>query len=202
MDSFKAVVGGTAGIRRTITCWQHEQRGTKRGVIQLGRIRPVVKEIARWVPDGIRSQVAEMMNQIVFGGSAGTTSDLKAAVFGRQTATAASRGKPRRVTGGGDSDSDFAVSAKPKRQKKFSDTATAPAPAITTVRFVDGEEITCEDEDWEGNCSLCGKAWTDSRGQMLESIACDKCDQWFHFHCVGIEQAPNGEFICPKCRCV
>jgi hypothetical protein len=71
---------------------------------------------------------------------------------------------------------------------------------IQTVRFIDGMEITCEDEDWEGACSFCNKAWTDAKGQVLESICCDRCDQWYHFSCVGIEKAPTGEFVCPNCN--
>jgi hypothetical protein len=190
LESFKSVVDGNAGIRRTITCWQHEQRGTKRGIIQVGRVRPIVREIARWIPDGMRSQVADLVNQVIFG-STDTTISHKGG----------SSRKPRpRATSREESDSEYqGISGKPKRQKKSALIAAAAAP-ITTVRYIDGQEVTCEDEDWEGNCSLCGKAWTDAKGQMLESIACDKCDQWFHFHCVGIEQAPSGDFVCPKCR--
>jgi len=203
LEGIKAVVNGGAAMRRTITCWQHEQRGTKRGVVQLGRVRPVVREIARWVPDGMRSQVVELVNQVLLGGggpSSGETGQRKPR--GRPVgATTKSGSSSRRISrdGADSSESEYEfVGGKPsetkrKRQKK-------EQQPITTVRFVDGEEITCEDEDWEGACNLCGKAWTDSKGQILESIACDKCDQWFHFHCVGIEQAPSGEFVCPKCR--
>ncbi len=189
-------------MRRTITCWQHEQRGTKRGVVQVGRVRPVVREIARWVPDGMRAQVVELVNQAMLGGGPAT------GIGGGDSGAKKSRGRPSTTAKSGSSsrkmsrdssDSEYEIvkgagtgETKRKRQKKDQ--------PITTVRFVDGEEITCEDEDWEGACNLCGKAWTDSKGQILESIACDKCDQWFHFHCVGIEQAPSGEFVCPKCR--
>jgi COMPASS component SPP1 len=138
----------------------------------------------------MRSQVADLVNQVIFG-STDTTISHKGG----------SSRKPRpRATSREESDSEYqGISGKPKRQKKSALIAAAAAP-ITTVRYIDGQEVTCEDEDWEGNCSLCGKAWTDAKGQMLESIACDKCDQWFHFHCVGIEQAPSGDFVCPKCR--
>ena len=36
-------------------------------------------------------------------------------------------------------------------------------------------------------------------------IGCDKCDEWFHFECVGLDptQIPDIEsydFICPECE--
>jgi hypothetical protein len=203
LEGIKAVVNGGAAMRRTITCWQHEQRGTKRGVVQLGRVRPVVREIARWVPDGIRSQVVELVNQVLLGGVGSSLAETgPRKPRGRPVgATTKSGSSSRRISreGADSSESEYefvggkSSETKRKRQKK-------EQQQITTVRFVDGEKITCEDEDWEGTCNLCGKAWTDSKGQILESIACDKCDQWFHFHCVGIERAPSGEFVCPKCR--
>ncbi len=122
-------------------------------------------------------------------------------VEGRPPRNRSNASSRRHSKGGDSSDSEYEIvggirpqETKRKRQKK-----EQPAGPITTVRFVDGEEITCEDEDWEGACSSCGKAWTDSKGQVLESIACDRCDQWFHFHCVGIDKAPSGEFVCPNC---
>ena len=31
-------------------------------------------------------------------------------------------------------------------------------------------------------------------------VACDGgCDNWFHFACVGLAQAPRGEYICDAC---
>ena len=197
LEGIKSVVNGGAAMRRTMTCWLHEQRGTKRGVVQLGRTRPVVREIARWVPDGMRAQVVDMVNQVLVGGSNETVGSTKKSASRPKPRSGASSRRMSR--GAGSSDSEYEIvggkvnETKRKRQKK-------DGGPITTVRFVDGEEVTCEDEDWEGGCAHCGKAWTDSKGQMLESIACDRCDQWFHFHCVGIEQAPSGEFVCPRCR--
>lgn len=36
-------------------------------------------------------------------------------------------------------------------------------------------------------------------------IGCDKCEEWYHFECVGLDisQIPdidNYEFICPECQ--
>ena len=49
-------------------------------------------------------------------------------------------------------------------------------------------------------------AWADWRGCICgggaygEMVACDGgCDNWFHFACVGLAQAPRGEYVCDAC---
>ena len=34
-----------------------------------------------------------------------------------------------------------------------------------------------------------------------EMVACDNCDEWFHFPCVGLESEPVGDWYCPTCVC-
>lgn len=56
-------------------------------------------------------------------------------------------------------------------------------------------------DSWEGCCAGCKKPWYLDPPDV-SSIACDKCDLWYHFHCVGIsgKVAPEGEYLCPKCK--
>ena len=177
------VAGGKTQSRRLMTCWAHEQRGLRRyGPMQLGRVLPARAELVRWVPEGIRSDVVGLVNRVLAGETPGT--DLAA------THVPAKR-RPERPPAD--------ESTARKKRGRPNKVQPVEKEKIQTVRFVDGMEITCEDEDWEGGCSLCGKAWTDAKGQVLESICCDKCDQWYHFSCVNIEKAPTGDFICPLC---
>ena len=47
---------------------------------------------------------------------------------------------------------------------------------------------------------VCGKEYTDVTDEVQHWIACDKCNNWFHSHCVGIKQENVPEvFLCPKC---
>ena len=195
LENLKLIIDGKSGIRRTITCWQHEQRGTKRGLVQLGRTRPVVREICRWVPDGIRNAIVDVVNNVLSGEDIMSAAELK-----QQPATTAviRRGRLAKKEEAAE-ESDYSEIQQKKKRKKKESTSTALS-GITTVRMVDGEEVTCEAEDWEGACAQCGKAWVDSKGQILESICCDICDQWFHFACVGIDEAPSGDFACPSCK--
>ena len=200
MDALGVLIGGNVGMRRVITCWSHEQRGMKKGAPQLGRNRPIRAELVRWVPEGARADLIGLMNQVLLGagearpGAASTTSGEPKPQRRKYT-----RRSVVELSGGSEGeDGEYVVKDKRRRKRKGSGDLAAEGK-IQTVRFVDGQEITCEDEDWEGGCAQCGKAWTDSRGQVLESICCDRCDQWFHFHCVGIEQAPSGDFVCPRC---
>lgn len=31
-------------------------------------------------------------------------------------------------------------------------------------------------------------------------VACDRCDEWFHFKCIGIKKEPEGDYFCDKCQ--
>jgi hypothetical protein len=190
METLAQLIGASDkasySFRRNVTCWHHER--ARRGSVQLDRSRMIVRELTRWVPDGIRVGLVNAVNNVLMGESGGVEKFVEEKPVRRRQ----QRQQPRRIEEDEDME-EGGVAPKRRRSKQ----ATA---ALATVRMVDGQEITCEDEDWEGSCALCGNAWVDSRGQTLESIACDRCDQWFHFHCVGIEEAPAGEFVCPKCR--
>jgi hypothetical protein len=181
IDNISAALGGKIQSRRLVTCWAHEQRGLRRsGGMQLGRAQPSRTELVRWVPEGIRSDLVGLVNRVLAGDAVGLEQPSSSTVVTKRKIPPdhppKKRGRP----------------LKPQSEE-------SGERKMQTVRFVDGMEVTCEDEDWEGGCSLCGKAWTDSKGQVLESICCDRCDQWYHFSCVGIEKAPSGDFICPPC---
>lgn len=38
---------------------------------------------------------------------------------------------------------------------------------------------------------------TNSNGKF---ICCDRCDEWYHFKCIGITKAPEGAFFCDRCQ--
>lgn len=60
------------------------------------------------------------------------------------------------------------------------------------------EDVIFEGQEEEDNCALCNDKKQDAW------VACDSCDRWFHYSCVGItvETAPNEKdrFDCPDCR--
>ena len=44
--------------------------------------------------------------------------------------------------------------------------------------------------------SYCDCGGPDSMDEMIQ---CDSCDQWWHFKCVNIKEAPNNSWYCSKC---
>ena len=68
-------------------------------------------------------------------------------------------------------------------------TITAIATAVDALDTVEADDAWA---DWRG--CICGG------GAYGEMVACDGgCDNWFHFACVGLAQAPRGEYICDAC---
>lgn len=189
LDNLVQVIKGEIMSRRVVTCWSHEQRGMRRIAAQLGRTGPTKAELVRWVPEGIRTDLVGLVNRVL-AGEVGPHMLLPDQTTKKKSMTRRMKEEM--------SDSDSGT-VKRKRGRPRMESSKFEKEKLQTVRFIDGMEVTCEDEDWEGGCTLCGKAWTDSKGQVLESICCDKCDQWYHFSCVGIERAPTGDFICPTC---
>ena len=52
-------------------------------------------------------------------------------------------------------------------------------------------------EPWFTKRAALPNRCAESLGEM---VACDGgCDNWFHFACVGLAQAPRGEYICDAC---
>lgn len=190
-EIFTSIVKNNEPYRRLVTCWAHEQRGVSAAPIAMDTIRKNRKtELVRWVPDGIKSSLVTLVNQVMYG-----ELDLAGSMYKKTALSAGPKkppGRPKKIVKeDDDSEGDYEPRKIVKRKRRRSN------ELMKTVRFVDGEEVLCEAEEWDGGCSLCGKAWLDS-GEM-ESICCDECDQWFHFECVGIAKAPTGKFLCPKC---
>ncbi|KAK6061376.1 PHD-finger [Cooperia oncophora] len=48
-------------------------------------------------------------------------------------------------------------------------------------------------------CPSCSVAWTEG----ATMVCCDMCDNWFHWHCVGLIVAPPDDvpWFCQKCAC-
>ena len=49
-------------------------------------------------------------------------------------------------------------------------------------------------------CGTCGKKYEKMTDAVENWIACDKCDSWFHWVCVGITTEPE-QFLCSCCLC-
>ena len=79
-----------------------------------------------------------------------------------------------------------------RSQSRTTLAATAIAAIATAVDALDTVEADDAWADWRG--CICGG------GAYGEMVACDGgCDNWFHFACVGLAQAPRGEYICDAC---
>ena len=50
-------------------------------------------------------------------------------------------------------------------------------------------------------CSKCGDAYEEETDEVQNWIACDSCNEWFHWDCVGIVREPQN-FLCNACVCV
>ena len=95
--------------------------------------------------------------------------------------------------------------ARPSKRKRAGSKQQIDTPEsasqLATFHFVNGERVAMEEESWEGCCAACRKPW-EIGASDVNSIACDECDQWFHFSCVGIADGtvPEGAFSCPACK--
>ena len=47
-------------------------------------------------------------------------------------------------------------------------------------------------------CGVCGQVYEELTEEVQNWIACDKCQTWFHFECVGIDCVPQN-FLCSLC---
>ena len=58
-----------------------------------------------------------------------------------------------------------------------------------------------EQKEEECRCGVCHKLY-DAKEPNKRWIACDICDEWFHFPCVGVRKAPNQDqpWHCKVCR--
>uniref|UniRef100_A0A915E6H0 PHD-type domain-containing protein n=1 Tax=Ditylenchus dipsaci TaxID=166011 RepID=A0A915E6H0_9BILA len=81
----------------------------------------------------------------------------------------------------------------PATKSSNSKPATAAVPT-TAKEAVETEEET--DNVWI--CPVCSVAYVDGASDM---VGCDGCNEWFHWHCVGILIAPpeNKQWYCPSC---
>jgi len=81
--------------------------------------------------------------------------------------------------------------------------STTPKRDDRKSKDIDDEEIdeevieTKQEEEEEYICPQCEKP---DNGTPM--IGCDKCDQWYHWQCVGILTAPKPEanWMCTRCK--
>ncbi|CAI4229380.1 unnamed protein product [Auanema sp. JU1783] len=81
---------------------------------------------------------------------------------------------------------DFMKREKPKMNGKEPLTDNDDAKTVESA----------DEEIWI--CPACSVAWTEG----ATMIGCDNCDNWFHWHCVNITEAPDEqqEWFCQKCK--
>ena len=83
-------------------------------------------------------------------------------------------------------DLKFFVKLKEKLDKCFKQ-------VILPCILLGSEDISHHKEDYQAMC-YCGKG---EAGKMIAPM----CSiEWFHFNCVGLETAPDGEWFCPDCK--
>lgn len=81
--------------------------------------------------------------------------------------------------------------------KATSETSSKQLPSISQ-QPADGDGIDQEEEDiWI--CPVCSVAYVENGPAM---VACDQCDRWFHWACVGIliEPPDNAPWFCTECK--
>ena len=127
LKQFAQIAKGSAGMRRIVTCWHHEQRGVrgaKGGLSGFPAIRP--PQLIRWVPDGIKPDLVAVVNQVLSG-------ELGAEVrAGKKNIAEKPPQRPGLPRG------------RPKKIKEEETTRKRGRRSVQTVRFVDGEEMTEE----------------------------------------------------------
>lgn len=71
-----------------------------------------------------------------------------------------------------------------------------PVSGVSTSTNVKSSGEETEETAWI--CPACSVAYADG----VDMIACDNCDVWYHFACVGITQAPPADekWYCGQCR--
>ncbi|CBQ67853.1 conserved hypothetical protein [Sporisorium reilianum SRZ2] len=82
----------------------------------------------------------------------------------------------------------------PSSRSKVKPEPASPPPATLTA--LDAED---DDEDTALYC-ICQRRQDDVEGGM---IMCDRCEQWYHYRCVGITEDDAelvDQFICPPCH--
>ncbi|KAJ1020092.1 hypothetical protein NDA16_004372 [Ustilago loliicola] len=89
---------------------------------------------------------------------------------------------------------------------------STPVPGDDSI-FIDanGQPVEEEDEEWELNCEVCGKAAISPPDEDDEIVCCEQCSVWQHIKCwdafdrqvLGLKKKRDWEsvdFYCSKCR--
>lgn len=107
----------------------------------------------------------------------------------RKESTSTSSAKPKKTT----AKKAFGSSARPKSKQGV--LTPSPAPSADEAEAEEEED----DEDPNLYC-ICQSRFNDVEGGM---IMCDRCDQWYHYKCMGITHHNVelvDQFICPPCE--
>lgn len=59
------------------------------------------------------------------------------------------------------------------------------------------ETVTATDEK-EWLCPACGAAEDGTPANAM--MGCDVCEEWYHLSCLGVNEAPEGDWVCDLCR--
>jgi hypothetical protein len=52
----------------------------------------------------------------------------------------------------------------------------------------------------QGNCATCKKAYATDKTKKQRWVACDGCDEWYHFECQNVKKKPKGTWLCKGCE--
>ncbi|CAD5220571.1 unnamed protein product [Bursaphelenchus xylophilus] len=71
-------------------------------------------------------------------------------------------------------------------------------PKASKPRLKKGKKGKGEGDDHVWVCPKCSVAYVDGAADM---VGCDGCDQWYHWHCVGMVRPPadDQDWFCPEC---
>ncbi|ULT79689.1 hypothetical protein L3Y34_010337 [Caenorhabditis briggsae] len=83
------------------------------------------------------------------------------------------------------------------RKRKEEASAPPPPPTRQLISQTDDDSNESESDDEEiWICPVCSVAYTDGANM----VGCDQCQDWFHWHCVGITAEPtDSKWFCNRC---
>ncbi|KHJ94690.1 PHD-finger [Oesophagostomum dentatum] len=87
---------------------------------------------------------------------------------------------------------------KSKEKRRNKEEKKNPVEVNTSVPEQDDNSDGDDDSsDVVWICPSCSVAWTEG----ATMVCCDMCDNWFHWHCVGLIVAPADDvpWFCQKC---
>ena len=73
-----------------------------------------------------------------------------------------------------------------------------PNPSSSISPFTTSAVTVPEQTQEDYFCGVCGGQYLEETDDVEKWIACDDCDSWSHWTCVGLSEEPDNYF-CPSC---